>query len=113
MIRMPKDRLEILTKGREMIRWTAKVYTNNITGTQRRTWRKTIETDDGSRVHCEVYELGGVYYWSANCLIFGRPDVSRLSWGTFAVTPSSLGYAKARATTIAHQALKSPKPVNH
>ncbi len=96
-----------------MTDWVAKTYRNDITGAERKTWRKSTHTAAGHKVLYEVYELAGRYYWSANVIIVNRPDLSRLAWGTYAVTPYSLGVAQARATRIGKKALTAAKTPRH
>lgn len=93
--------------------WIAETYTNDLTGAERKTWRRTVYTAAGHKVHHEVYELAGRYYWSANIMIMNRPDLSRIAYGVFAVTPQSLSFAKGRATRIGNAALKAAKTPRH
>ncbi len=89
--------------------WVQKTYTNDITGDERQTWRKTIRTGAGHRMHLEVYELAERYYWSANVLIVNRPDLSGISSGTTPANRYALVVAKTRACRIARDALRASK----
>ncbi len=93
--------------------WTAHTYINDLTGAQRKVWRKSTYTANGHKVLYEVYELAGRYYWSANILIAYRPDLSRMAYGMYAVTPYSLSTAKCRATRFGRAALKAAKIPRH
>lgn len=96
-----------------MTDWVSKTYRNDITGEERRTWRKSTRTGAGHKVLYEVYELAGRYYWSANVMIVNRPDLSRLAYGVYAVTPYSLSFAKMRATRLGKAALTAAKTPRH
>lgn len=96
-----------------MSEWTEKTYVNEFTGAVRKTWRKSTDTAAGHKVLYEVYELDGRYYWSANIMIKHRPDLSRLAWGTYAVTPQSLSFAKMRATRLGKAAIKAAQTPRH
>lgn len=96
-----------------MYGWTEKTYTNEWTGAERKTWRKSTYTASGHKVLYEVYELAGRFYWSANILIKNRPDLSRLAYGTYAATPYSLSAAKSRATKLGRAALKAENSPRH
>lgn len=93
--------------------WTAHTYVNDITGAERKTWRKSTHTAAGHTVHYEVYELDGRYYWSANILIKFRPDLSAMAYGTYAVTPHSLAVAKRRASQLGKKALRAARIPRH
>jgi len=87
--------------------WQETVHTNQWTGAEQRIWRKTTRTAGGHVIQYQVYELAGRYYWSANGLIMHRPDLSRMVWGMYAVTPYSLSFAKMRATRLGKAMLKA------
>lgn len=87
--------------------WTKTTHANQWTGDTQDIWRATTRTAGGHVVHYQVYENGGRYYWSANIMIMNRPDLSTLAYGTYAVTPYSLSFAKMRATRLGKAALKA------
>lgn len=89
--------------------WTEKTYTNNLTGEQRRVWRRRVMLNNGSSAYMEVYRLGGRLYWSANVHVDYRPDLSRLSYGTYPAIPSALAVAKAHTSRIAGKALRAAR----
>lgn len=92
-----------------MSEWNVTTHVNEWTGATQDIWRKTTRTAGGHVVQYQVYENGGRYYWSANCLIMHRPDLSRMAYGTFAVTPYSLSAAKGRATRIGNDVLRAAR----
>lgn len=49
----------------------------------------------------EVHQVEGRYYWTANIFVAHRPDLSRLSYGMYAVTPKSLSVSKMTASRLA------------
>lgn len=93
--------------------WVLKTYRNEWTGAERRTWRKSTHTAAGHRVLYEVYELDGRFYWSSNILIKNRPDLSRIAYGMYAVTPYSLSHAKRAATFAGKAALAAALKPRH
>lgn len=96
-----------------MSEWIATAHTNEWTGETKTFWRKTTRTAGGHVVFYQVDELDGRYYWSANIMIKHRPDLSALAYGTYAVTPYSLSFAKMRATRIGKAALKAAQTPRH
>lgn len=93
--------------------WTKTTHANQWTGDTQDIWRASTHTAAGHVVHYQVYENGGRYYWSANILIKHRPDLSALAYGTYAVTPYSLSFAKMRATRLGKAALKAAQTPRH
>jgi hypothetical protein len=91
--------------------WNSTTKTNIWTGTTETTWARRIEARDCDDVYLQIYVLNGRIYWTANVLIFGRPDLNRISHGMFADIPGALACAKGRATRIARDAVRaSQKP---
>lgn len=96
-----------------MSEWTYTMHVNLITSAVQHTWRKTTHTATGHKVLYSVDLRGGRYYWSANIMIAHRPDLSRIAYGMYAVTPYSLACAKSRATRLGRAALKAAKTPRH
>lgn len=90
-----------------MSNWIATTKIHPLTGEDSTTWRKTTRTGAGHVVQYQVYRTGNRYYWSANAIIVHRPDLTRMSWGTFAVTPHSLSAAKGRASRVGNDMLRA------
>jgi hypothetical protein len=54
-------------------------------------------TDRTGRAYLQVHEIDGKWYWSANIIVAHKPKLSKMAYGTYAVTPYSLPVAKGRA----------------
>jgi hypothetical protein len=94
-----------------MITWKKLTEHNDWTGEVQVRYVAQVQTADRrTRAYLQVHEVGGRYYWTANLIVPHRSDLSRIAFGTLAVTPWSLGVAKMRASRLALSVLRSCAP---
>lgn len=87
----------------ELNEWTGKVRTRHIT---------QINTSDrNGRAYLEVHQVGDRYQWSAHIMVVNRPDLSRMAYGSVAVTPYALPVAKMLASRRALQTIRAVEPL--
>lgn len=92
-----------------MSNWTATAKTNEWTGATLTTHRRKIEAGPEDHISLQIRTLNGRIYWTANVLIFGRPDINHMSYGMYADVPGALVVAKMRASRIALDAVRKSR----
>jgi hypothetical protein len=87
----------------ELNEWTGKVRTRHI---------MQINTSDRTgRAYLEVHRVGDRYQWSTHIMVVNRPDLSRMAYGSVAVTPHSLPVAKMLASRRAFKTIRAVEPL--
>lgn len=87
----------------ELNEWTGKVRTRHIT---------QINTSDRTgRAYLEVHQVGDRYQWSAHVMVVNRPELSRMAYGSVAVTPYALPVAKMLASRRALKTIRAVEPL--
>ena len=91
-----------------MIKWQKLEELSEWTGAVRIRYIAQINTNDqAGRAYLQVHEVGGKWYWMANIIVDHRPQLSRVAYGTYAVTPHSLPIAKMRASRCALRTIRA------
>jgi hypothetical protein len=86
------------TKLEELNEWTGEVRVRYIA--------EVTTTDRTGRAYLQVHEIGGKWYWSANIIVAHKPKLTKMAYGTYAVTPHSLAVAKGRASRRALKTIR-------
>lgn len=80
------------------MKWQRVEELNEWTGEVRVRYLAQVNTTDRTgRAYLQVHEVGGRWYWSANIIVAHKPKLTKMAYGTYAVTPYSLPVAKGRA----------------
>jgi hypothetical protein len=81
-----------------MIKWKKLEELNEWTGEVRVRYIAEVKTTDRvGRAYLQVAQIGDKYQWSANIIVAHKPKLTRMAYGTYAVTPYSLPVAKGCA----------------
>jgi hypothetical protein len=95
-----------------MMKWTKLEELNEWTGEVRVRYIAQVNTSDRTgRAYLEVHEIGGRWQWSAHIVVAHKPKLSRMAYGTYAVTPYSLPVAKMRAMRRAMKTIREVEPL--
>lgn len=94
------------------MQWTELDELNEWTGEVRTRYVAQVNTSDRvGRAYLQVHEVGGRWYWSANIIVAHKPELTRMAYGTYAVTPYSLAVAKMRAMGHALKTIRAVEPL--
>ena len=89
--------------------WQTETKVNEWTGvTNTRHLAEITTSDKRGRAYLEVARIGDKYQWSVHIVVVNQPKLSRMAYGSFAVTPYSLSAAKMMAS---RRALKTIRQV--
>lgn len=90
-------------KLEELNAWTGEVQVRYIA--------EVKTTDRVGRAYLQVMRIGDKYQWSANIIVAHKPKLSRIMFGSFAVTPHSLPVAKMLASRRAMKTIRAVEPL--
>jgi hypothetical protein len=94
-----------------MMKWTRLDELNEWTGEVRTRYIAEVTTSDRvGRAYLQVHEVDGRWYWSANMVVAHKPKMTRMAYGTYAVTPYSLSVAKMTAMRHALKTIRAVEP---
>ena len=68
-------------------------------------------SDNKGHAYLEVHQVGDRYQWSVHIVVVNQPKLSRMVYGSFAVTPSSLPAAKMIASRRALKTIRAVEPL--
>ena len=68
-------------------------------------------SDDRGRAYLEVHRVGDRYQWSVHIVVVNDPKLSRMVYGSVAVTPHALPIAKMLASRQALRTIRAVEPL--
>lgn len=95
-----------------MVKWQRLEELNEWTGETKVRYIAEVKTTDRiGRAYLQVMQIGDKYQWSANIVVAHKPKLSRIVFGSFAVTPHSLPVAKMLASRRAMKTIRAVEPL--
>lgn len=95
-----------------MIKWERLESVNAWTGEVSVRHIARVHTSDRkARVYMEVSRVDAKYQWRADIFVMHEPTLTRMAYGSLAVTPYSLPVAKMRAARLAMRAIRNREPL--
>lgn len=92
--------------------WQPEVKINLWSGsTQERHLAQVSTTDNRGRAYLEVHRVGDRYQWSVHIVVVNDPKLSRMVYGSVAVTPHALPIAKMLASRQALRTIRAVEPL--
>lgn len=95
-----------------MMNWETETKVNEWSGaTNVRHLAQVNTSDNKGRAYLEVHRIGDRYQWSVHIVVVNQPKLSRMVYGSFAVTPQSLSVAKMIASRRALKTIRAVEPL--
>jgi hypothetical protein len=92
--------------------WETETKVNEWSGTTNVRHLAQVNTsDDKGRAYLEVHQVGDRYQWSVHIVVVNQPKLSRMVYGSFAVTPQALAVAKMTASRQALKTIREVEPL--
>ena len=95
-----------------MMKWTKIEKLNEWTGeTKIRYIAEVMTSDRVGRAYLQVMQVGDKYQWSTHIVVAHKPKLSRMAYGSVAVTPQSLAVAKMLASRRSLKTIRAVEPL--
>lgn len=95
-----------------MVKWCKLEELNEWTGEVTVRYIAEVKTSDNiGRAYLQVMQVGDKYQWSAHIVVAHKPKLSRMVYGSYAVTPHSLSVAKMYASRHALKTIRAVEPL--
>lgn len=95
-----------------MIKWRRLDELNEWTGEVKVRYIAEVMTSDRvGRAYLQVVQIGDKYQWSTHIVVYNRPNLSRMVYGSVAVTPHALPVAKMLASRRSLKTIRAVEPL--
>lgn len=95
-----------------MMNWETETKVNEWSGaTNVRHLAQISTSDNKGRAYLEVHQVGDRYQWSVHIVVVNQPKLSRMVYGSVAVTPYALPVAKMLASRRALKTIRAVEPL--